>query len=99
MPFFERSFVHRITKKFREGKFKKSAAMTMKIGVVARHSAPGWISFRNVLLSLIAMQITVLIAIGFSAPNDSSLEDVFQLSAENGFWMAFLSLSKRRLLP
>jgi hypothetical protein len=45
-----------------------------------RSSAGGWISFRNILLGLIAMQITVLIAIGFTAPIEieSSLGDLLR---------------------
>jgi hypothetical protein len=42
--------------------------------------SPGWATFRNILMVLIAMQLIILIAIGFSTtPDDeSSLQDFFQ---------------------
>ena len=58
-----------------------------------QRSSYGWISFRNVLMTLIVMQITVLIAIGFSAPSESSLED-FLRPAESAL-DSFLSSLKQ----
>ena len=51
-----------------------------KMAHVGRLSAAGWISFRNLLLALITMQIIVLITIGFSAPSEieRSLGDLFR---------------------
>lgn len=61
----------------------------LEMASLPRRSAPpraGWITFRNVLFALIAMQITVLIGIGFSAPDDtemvSSLDEFLQPAEE-----------------